>query len=484
MSQSMPDTTFTGPEICKLPAREVVALLKKGEVSPKELLDASFSRIEQVEPVVNATVTRCPERAYAALDKLGAQAADNDQYAGWLAGLPIAIKDLTTVSGVKTTFGSWGMRDFVPETSGPLVERLEDRGGVVVGKTNTPEFGAGGNTFNQVFGYTRNPWDTRKNAGGSSGGAAVSLATGEVWLSQGSDLAGSLRTPAAYCGVCGFRPTPGRAGGGPDPAAFLMEGISGPMARDVEDTALFLDAMAGFDPREPITIEEPRTSFQDALKQERKNIRIAFSPDQNGFAPVEANIRQIMAQAMASLETSGITVDESCPELPDLYETYISLRGMHFGAVNSFIPEPVQKHFKETLRKNIATGVQQTAEDIYRAVRSRTDLYQRMRVFLQDFDVLALPVVGLEPGLVEDEYPLMVDGVPTHDYVDWLKFSYLATTTALPSLALPVGFTDSGMPVGMQLIGPPRGEAVVLQVGLAVEQALNLGIGVVDPVVR
>ncbi len=483
MTQTAPTTQFTGPDICKLPAREVVALLKKREVSPKELLDASFQRIAQVEPAVNATVTTCPERAYAALEQLGEQATSNSDYAGWLAGLPIAIKDLTAVSGVKTTFGSWGMRDFIPDKSGPLVERLEERGGVVVGKTNTPEFGAGGNTFNQVFGYTRNPWDTRKNAGGSSGGAAVSLITGEVWLSQGSDLAGSLRTPAAYCGVCGFRATPGRTGGGPDPAAFLMEGISGPMARDVEDTALFLDAMAGFDPREPLTIEAPQVSFQAALQQERKNIRIAFSPDQNGFAPVEANIRSIMAQAMASLETSGITVDEACPELPGLYETYISLRGMHYGAVNAFIPNEVQQHFKQTLSQNIATGMQQSTEDIYRAIRGRTDLYQRMRVFLQDFDVLAIPVVGLEPERVENEYPLVVDGVPTVDYVDWLKFSYLATTTALPSLALPIGFTESGMPVGIQLIGPPRGEALVLQVGLAVERILNLGIGVIDPVV-
>ena len=476
-----PTTTFSGPDLCKLPAREVVDLLKAKKVSPKELLDASYERIAQVEPAVNATVTQCPERAYASLESLEANAKKNGSHEAWLGGLPIGIKDLTTVSGVITTFGSYGLRDFIPETTDALVERLEARGGVVIGKTNTPEFGAGGNTFNQVFGYTRNPWDTRKNAGGSSGGAAVSLATGEVWLSQGSDLAGSLRTPAAYNGVCGFRATPGRAGGGPDPAAFLMEGISGPMARDVEDTALFLDAMTGFDPRMPLSLEAPAVSFQEALKQEKKHIRIAFSPDQNGFAPVEANIRNIMAQAMATLDSNGLRVEEACPELPDLYDTYVSLRGIHYGALNAFAPDSVKAHFKQTLKDNIATGQAQTSQDIYLAMRARTDLYQRMRVFLENYDVLAIPVVGLEPGLVEEEYPLFVDGQKTPDYVDWLRFSFLATTTALPALAMPIGFTESGMPVGIQLIGPPRGEAVVLQVGLAIERVLNLGSEPIDP---
>ena len=248
---------FTGSDLCAMPAREVVKLLKKKEVSPAELLDASYQRIAQVEPVVNAMPTLCEERARASLSKLPEYAKAQEDQRAWLCGLPVGIKDLTPVSGVVTTYGSVGMKDFIPEASDPLVDTLEERGALVVGKTNTPEFGAGGNTYNDVFGFTRNPRDTRKNAGGSSGGAAASLATGEVWLSHGSDLAGSLRTPAAYCGVVGFRPSPGRAGGGPAPAAFLMEGISGPMARDVEDVALFLDAMSGFDPRVPLSLEAP-----------------------------------------------------------------------------------------------------------------------------------------------------------------------------------------------------------------------------------
>lgn len=269
----MAGTQFTGPEICAKHAHEVVAMLKAGEVSPADLIDAALSRIAKVEPVVNATVTLCEERARAAV--LDPAQADHP---GWLAGLPLGIKDLTPVEGVRTTWGSLGFRDFVPEDSHPLVKRLESRGGVVLGKTNTPEMGAGANTFNAVFGRTRNPWDTSRNAGGSSGGAAVSLATGELWLSHGSDLAGSLRTPAAFCGVVGFRPSPGLVSPGPAGNRFHPEAVQGPMARSVRDCALFLDAMAGFDPAWAISFPPPEEPYQQAVLRADEKVRIAFSP--------------------------------------------------------------------------------------------------------------------------------------------------------------------------------------------------------------
>ena len=480
MSQERPQ--FTGPDLCALSARDAVALLKRREVSPAEMLDAAFARIASVEPSVNATVITAPERARKALDNLARDERINGSEAGWLAGLPIAIKDLTPVSGMRCTFGNVALKDFVPDETDPLVERLEARGGVVVGKTNTPEFGAGGNTFNEVFGHTRNPWDTRKNAGGSSGGAAASLATGEVWLSQGSDLAGSLRTPAAYCGVVGLRPSPGRCGGGPAATAFSTEGLSGPMARDVADIALFLDAMSGFDPRQPISLEAPAISFQEEIKRADAKVRIAFSEDQNGFAPVEKEIRSVLRQAMQKVANAGGTVEDACPQLPGLYETYVALRGIHYGSVNAYLPDAVQAHFKQTLRDNTEFGRNLKTPEIYDALRQRTVLYHAMRTFLEGHDVLAIPVVGLEPGMVEDEYPLTVDGVPVPDYVDWLRFSFLATTTALPAIAMPVGFTASGMPVGIQLIGPPRGEARLLQVARAVEDAVGFPSGPIDPI--
>lgn len=476
------ETTFSGPELCALSATEVVRLLKAKEVSPGELLDAVFERMAQVEPSVNAVVTQCEDRARKALSELANAEKINGDGAGWLAGLPITIKDLNAVAGVRTTYGNLALKDNIPAVSDPLVERLESRGGVVTGKTNTPEFGAGGNTFNEVFGFTRNPWDTRKNAGGSSGGAAVSLATGETWLSHGSDLAGSLRTPAAYCGVVGMRPSPGRCGGAPADAAFGTEAVSGPMARNVTDLALFTDAMTGFDRRLPISIEPPSRSFSQAVRESTGKVRIAFSEDQNGFAPVEPEIRSVLRNAMLKVERAGATVEDACPELPGLYDTYVSLRGVFYGSVNAYLPDHVQKEFKETLRQNTEFGRNLQTPAIYDAMRQRSVLYQIMNNFLTDFDVLAIPVVGIEPENVENEYPLVVDGEPTEDYVDWLRFSFLATACALPAIAMPVGFTKSGMPVGLQLVGPPRGEARLMQVARAVEDAVGFPTKPIDPI--
>ena len=471
---------FSGPELCALSARDAVALLRKGEVSVQEMLQAAFERIETVEPAVNAMPTTCPDRAFAA-----ARALEGDSsHRAWLAGLALAIKDLTPVAGVRTTWGNVALADHVPDASDPLVERLERRGGIVVGKTNTPEFGAGANTFNEVFGMTRNPWDTRKNAGGSSGGSAVALATGEVWLAHGSDLAGSLRTPAAYCGVVGLRPSPGRAGGGPAPAAFLMEGIPGPMARTVDDLALFLDAMTGFDARQPLSLDEPATSFSHALSRPMDAPRIAFSEDQGGFAPVEPEIRAVLRAAMDAVADAGATVQDAWPDLPRLHDTYVTLRGLHYASVNAKLPPEVQAQFKDTLRENTAFGLNMPASAIFDAQADRTVLYHRMRDFLQGHDVFAIPVVGLEPGPVEEEYPQSVDGVATGDYVDWLKFSFLATTCALPALSLPVGLTASGMPVGLQLIGPPRGEATLLRAARRIEQVVGFPATPIDPVRR
>lgn len=485
MRENRPETTFTGSDLCAMSAREIVNLLKSNEISPADLIDASEKRTEQVDGDVNAMVTRCFDRA---LDMSGdsfarAAKASSDE-PGWLAGLPIGIKDLSAVSDVRTTMGTPGLAENVPSENDPIVDILEARGGLVVGKTNTPEMGAGGNTFNAVFGYTRNPWNTRKNAGGSSGGAAVSLASGEVWLSQGSDLAGSLRTPAAYCGVVGLRPSPGRAFGGPMAMGFSGEGVSGPMARDVADCALFLDAMCGYDERAPLSLPAPATPFSTSVSQANTSVRVAFAPTLNGFASVESEITHVMTAALEKLQSEGATIEEKCPELPHLYDTYITLRAMTWAALPGRAPEAIQKGYKKTLAENIQVGRDLTIDQVLDAGLNRTDLYHRMRLFLHDFDVLACAVVGLEPTSVEMEYPTEVDGQPTADYIDWLRFSFLATTTGLPAISVPCGFTKSGMPVGIQLIGPPRGDAKVLQVAKALEDVLALGSGPIDPFVR
>lgn len=462
-------------------ATEVVGLLRKGKVSPSEVLEASLSRTHAVDDTVNAMVTRCPDRARAALGDLPGHAARNASQPGWLAGLPIGVKDLTPVAGVRTTMGSMAFENFVPDSTDPLIARLEARGAVVTGKTNTPEFGAGGNTWNHVFGMTRNPWNTTLNCGGSSGGAAVTLATGQVWLSHGSDLAGSLRTPAAYSGVIGLRPSPGRCGGAPDAHGFNTEAVQGPMARNIADTALFLDAMCGYDPVWPISIEAPATPFQDAVAQASARVRIGFAPDLAGFGHVAPVIRDAMARAMLAVERAGGVVDLACPDLDGLERTYLTLRAMFWAALPGRAPPPVQAHYKSTLRQNIDHGRNLSADTIYDAMLTRSALYHACRSFLGRYDVLAFPTMGVPAGPVEQEYPPEIDGKPVTDYVDWLKFSFLSVATGLPALSMPCGFTPDGMPVGLQLLGPPRGEARLLAAARAIEDALGGPLGPIDP---
>ena len=473
---------FTGPEICRFEAHEVVDLLKRREVSPKELLDAAFARIDAVEPAINAMPTICRDRAYAAAEAIS---QDNKDHPGWLAGLPLGIKDLDRVKGVRTTFGTQGMADSVPDLSEHFVERLEDRGGIVVGKTNTPEMGAGGNTFNEVFGRTRNPWNTALNPGGSSGGAAASLATGETWLSQGSDHGGSLRTPAAYCGVVGLRPTPGRvaptlnAGAS---AARFTEGVIGPMARSVRDCALFLDALSGFEPAYPASFPAPDTPFQNAVLNADQNVRIAWAPDLNGLCPVEPTVANALTKALGKVEAEGGTVVEDCPDITGLRRAYLALRALGFATSFARTPESITRHFKKTLTQNWQEAKAITLQDFADAHIDATTIFLNVQSFLKDFDVLACPTVGCMPRASEVEWIDEIEGETFSHYMDWLRFAFLATTTGLPAISVPVGISDKGLPIAIQLIGPPRGEAKVLAVGRAVEMAVGGPFGPIDPV--
>lgn len=473
---------FTGPALCHLEAHEVVTLLKRREVSPKDLLDAAFARIETVEPAINAMPTLCPERAYAAAEALG---HDQTDHPGWLGGLPLGIKDLDRVKGVRTTFGTQGMAGFVPEVSEYFVERLEERGGIVVGKTNTPEMGAGANTFNAVFGRTRNPWNTALNPAGSSGGAAASLATGETWLSQGSDHGGSLRTPAAYCGIVGLRPTPGRVAPRMTPgssAGRITEGVIGPMARSVRDCALFLDAMSGYEPGYQASFPAPETPFQDAVLQADPKVRIAWAPDLNGLCPVEPIIANALSDALRKVEAEGGTVVEDCPDITGLRRTYFVLRALGFAASFARTPDSITRHFKTTLKQNWKDAEKLSLQDFTDAHIDATTIFLNVQSFLNDFDVLACPTVGCMPRAAEIEWIDQIEGESFTHYMDWLRFAFLATTAGLPAISVPVGFSDDGLPIGLQLIGPPRGEARVLAIARTVEMAVGGPFGPIDPV--
>ncbi len=468
---------FTGPALCKLEAHQVVDLLNRREVSPADLINAAFERIAATDPAVNAMPILCRDRAEASASALNTA---NKDHPGWLGGLPIGIKDLTEVKGVRTTFGTISKAENVPDKSDPLVLRLEDRGGVVVGKTNTPEFGAGGNTFNEVFGKTRNPWDTRLNAAGSSGGAAVSLATGQVWLSHGSDHGGSLRTPAAYNGIVGLRPSPGIAASNSE-AGFIIEGQQGPMARSVRDCALFLDAMAGFQPAIPTSFPPPATPYQQAVLEAGQNVRIAFAPDLNGFSPVEPEIDQHLRKALTQVEKNGGTVAEACPDLTGLERSYHVLRGLLWVTAFKNAPASLTEHFKATLAENLTFGQTLTIDDLAEANIKRTAIFKSTTQVLQDFDVLACPTVGNMPKSVDLEWVDEINGIRMNGYMDWLRFAFLATTTGLPAISVPVGLSKDGLPIGIQLIGPHRGEAKLLAAARAVEVAAGGPLGPIDP---
>lgn len=468
--------TFTGPDLCALSACDVVDLLRQKKVSPAELVEASLSRVAQTSPAINATVTLCADRARSA-----AAVVDPNSLLG---GVPIGIKDLTPVAGVRTTFATPALADNVPETSDPMVLRLEQRGGIVMGKTNTPEMGTGGNTFNQVFGPTRNPWNTRMNAGGSSGGAAAGLATGEVWLSQGSDLGGSLRTPASFCGIVGLRPSPGIAGslGGADLFDTLAQ--EGPMARRVEDCALMLDAMSGSMPEVPTSYPAPGHRYLDICRQEAGSIHIAFSPDLDGFAPVDAEMSQVLAEAMTRLQAPDVVVTEETPALSGLESCFRTLRALAKLTADKTTPDWVSARFDTLLSGNIDAGRALSVDDIAEATLTRSQLYRTMQRFFDRFDVLACPVTGIAPLPVEIRYPPAVAGIESRDYLDWLSFSYLATVCGLPALSLPVGRTAEGLPVGLQLIGPPRGDARLLQIARRLEMTTGFAATPIDPIVR
>ncbi|WP_448950084.1 amidase [Labrys neptuniae] len=458
-------------ELIRLTACEAVERLRRREVSPLDLVEASLARIEAVDGKVNAMVTLCPERARDQARQL--MAAKPDEDFRWLAGLPLAVKDLNDVAGVRTTYGSPIFADHVPDRSDIMVERLEERGGITIGKSNTPEFGAGANTFNEVFGETLNPWDTRLNAGGSSGGAAVALATGQVWLATGSDLGGSLRTPASFCSVVGLRPSPGRVASGPDGMKFDTMGVNGPMARTVEDIGLMLDAMAGWHIEDPLSLDEPAIGFRESARRRQAPKRVAFSPD-FGITPVNRETRAIAEAAARRLEEAGAIVEEACPDFAGVPEAFQTLRALSYAAGMRDLLETRRDGLKPDVIWNIEKGRALNADTIGTAMLRRSKLYEDIAAFFSRYDVLIAPAACTPPLGIEQRWVREVDGTVFENYVDWLKIASVITMTSCPSLALPAGFTGDGRPVGVQIVGKPRGEAALLSAGMVLEELLGL----------
>jgi amidase len=456
-------------ELIRASAREVVGRLRRREVTPAELLAAARKRIAETDAAINALPTLCFERAEAAARNLPAE----DDAPGWLGGLPIAIKDLTDVKGVRTTFGSPVFADNVSEASNILVERLEARGALVVAKSNTPEFGAGGNTFNPVFGTTSTPWNTALTSGGSSGGAAAALAAGQVWLAHGSDLGGSLRTPASFCGVVGLRPSPGRVANAPKRDLFNPLSVQGPMARNVGDVALMLDAMSGFDARDPISLPRPETSFLAAAEAPRPPRRVAFSADL-GITPIDPEIAAICTAAVRRLEAERIAVEEAHPDLSDAYDIFQTLRAALFAINYAPLLESHREKLKPDFIWNIEKGLALDAGAIGRAERARTALYERVLAFFGTHDLLLCPAAIVPPF---DAGTIWIDRIGEHafeTYMDWLTITFALTLAAVPVLVIPCGVTASGLPVGLQLVARPRAEHTLLSHGAFAEALFGM----------
>ncbi|HEX5494905.1 MAG TPA: amidase, partial [Mycobacteriales bacterium] len=467
-----------GRDLCGLDAVTLAGLLRTAQVSAREVVAAHIAQVERVDGTVNALVTRtferALERARAADDALAAGAAP-----GLLHGLPVAHKDLAETAGVRTTYGSPLFADHVPDADALHVARMRVAGAICLGKTNTPEFGAGSQTFNTLFGATRNPFDPTRTAGGSSGGAAAALAAREVALADGSDMGGSLRNPASFCNVVGLRPSAGLVPSWPVADTWSPLAVVGPMGRTVADTALLLAALSGPDPRVPLALAAPAgppepltdpAGLPALLSGDLRGVRVAVSPDLGGL-PVDRRVRDALAGAPAVFERLGATVLDTEPDLSGADEVFRVERAFAYALAFETLVADHRDRVKDTVVWNVEQGLAQTSADLRRATRLRTALTARLAGFFADVDVLACPVSQVPPFDVETEWVTEIDGVPMPTYIDWMASACRISVTGCPAVSVPAGFTGDGLPVGLQLVGRPRGDWDLLRVAHAFERA-------------
>ena len=449
-------------------ARDQAAAVRRREISARELLELHLARIAERNPELNAIVSLDEERARA-----GALAADealaSGAEVGPLHGLPFAFKDTHAVAGWRTTYGSPLYRDHVPDRDELLVERVRRAGVVTIGKTNVPEFAAGSHTFNPVFGLTRNPVDPSRSAGGSSGGAACALAAGMVPLADGSDMGGSLRNPASFCGVVGLRPSLGRVPEWPLYNQWETTSVGGPMARNVGDVALLLWVLAGPDPRAPLALGDPGSAFAPPVSGSLAGLRVALSVDLGGAFEVDDEVAAIVA---SSASVFG-SVSDAHPDLAEADDTFRTLRAWHFQARFGRRLAEHPDAFKPSLAENIRLGATLTGADVARAYTQRTTLSERMREFFTAYDVLVLPVAQVPPFPADQEFPTSINGKPMSSYLDWMRAAYHITVTGCPAISVPYGHTADGLPVGVQIVAAHGRDRFLLEVAAAFEAAVS-----------
>ena len=449
------------------------SLLDSGKVSSREPLAAHLRRIEEVNPELNAIVTLTPEIAHQrALAADDAQA--KGESLGLLHGLPIAHKDITDTAGVLTTMGSPIYKDRVPEKDDLIVERIRNAGAIMVGKTNTPEFGAGSQTFNEVFGVTSNPYDTSKTCGGSSGGAAVALAARMLPIADGSDLGGSLRNPASFCNVVGFRPSGGRVPTVPTSNLWMPMATKGPMARTVSDISLFMQAIAGPHQLAPSSNIESPEIFSGSLERNFEGTTVAWSPDLGGL-PVDPAVRTALASVPDRLSNLGCEVVEKWPDLSDAPEIFQTLRAEIFAHSYASLLKTHRDQLKATVIWNAEKGLAMSMKDHGEACFKQAQMFAELQHFMADIDFLACPVTQVPPFSKEIEYPKEIEGIRFDTYIDWMRSCSDITTTTHPAISVPAGFTPEGLPVGLQIVGKSRDDRSVLELAYAFEQATGIG---------
>jgi amidase len=458
-------------ELIRQTARQVVDLLRRGEVSPRELVKLLEEHVAATDVEVNALPVRFFDQATAqaeALMKAHPDPADR----GRLAGLPVAVKDYNDVAGQVTTFGSPILAGNVAKESDAMVHTLVANGAVPYAKSNVPEF-AGGHTYNTLFGATRNPWHLDRSAGGSSGGAAAALASGSAWLATGNDLGGSLRTPAGFNGVVGVRPTPGLVPRRRPPAPFDTLWVEGPMARDVSDAALMLDAMVGYDVHDPLTAHQRPSSFVTQLDRQGPPARVAYTADL-GVLPVEAEVRAVTRASLRHFEDMGAEVVETCPDFSDAYEAFQVLRAHLVATMHAATLEQHRALIKPDIVWNIEKGLQQSVADLQWAEQARGELVHRVADLFETHDLLVVPTAPLPPFPVEWTWPRSIDGQELTTYVDWIAITFCLSLTGCPVVALPCGLSDEGLPIGVQLVGRPGSDARLLSYARRLEEAVGI----------
>jgi len=454
-------------------ATEMVQRIRARELSCREVMQAHLAQIEQVNPKVNAIVTQIPSEQVLATADTADDALAHGENVGHLHGLPIAHKDVVPTKDLRTTWGSPIFKDFIPDHDGLIVQRLKKAGAITIGKTNTPEFGAGSQTFNQVFGKTVNPYDTTKTCGGSSGGAAVALACGMIPLADGSDMGGSLRNPGNFCNIVGFRTSPGRVPVWPSPVAWFPIPVQGPMARTVKDVALMLSVIAGPNPCSPISIAESGNLFARPLDHDFKDVSIAWSKDL-GELPVDPQVTQALENQRHVFEDLGCIVEEGQPDFSGADEIFKVWRAWRFELQFTELLKTHRELMKDSVIWNIEQGQKLTGPQIGRAEVQRTELYHRVRKFMKIHEFLICPVSQVPPFDINQRWVQEINGVRMNTYIDWMKSCYYITVTGLPAISVPCGFTQEGLPVGIQIVGRHNDDFRVLQLAHAFEQATGV----------